>query len=324
MRKSVKFIAITVMTVVLSCILPGCSNKLQKEIVVRETEPVITDVVITPEPSPSSSEIVPEPEEEAVLLKPEIAGDIDTDPLIKAVFPDWKGYTDDTLAMNSMFSFQGYHGQGELYLTVSDEVESFRMFVNGNAVDVDGIAPGNLWKLDISSCSINGRNTLQVSNIVPSDAKEAVSVYISYPVVLEGSPEEEGIRPETLSLISELIQTDIDYGFTSAQLSVIRNGRLVYENAWGKTNSYLPDGTPCTNSASVTTDTLYDLASVTKMFTVNYALQKLMTDGLADPDAKITDFLGEEFANETIQILTDSKGNKKDPETLINIETIKK
>ena len=137
---------------------------------------------------------------------------------------------------------------------------------------------------------------------------------IPYPEVLEGTPEEEGIRPETLELISDLIETDIDNGFTSAQLAVIRNGRLVYENAWGRTNTYLPDGSPCTDSAFVTTDTLYDLASISKMFGVNYALQKLVTDGKADLDAKITDFLGEEFVTETIQTLIDSDGEEKDPD----------
>ena len=30
-------------------------------------------------------------------------------------FPDWQGRVDDTLAMNSMYSFFGYAGQGTLY-----------------------------------------------------------------------------------------------------------------------------------------------------------------------------------------------------------------
>ena len=241
----------------------------------------------------------------------------------KAVFPDWKGYTDNTLAMNCMYSFIAYHGQGSLYIRKSAETESFRMYVNGNAVDVTGLTPEVYCPVDISAWTVNGVNTIQVSNISPADLPEAVSVYIPYPEVLEGTPEEEGIQPETLSLISDLIETDIANGFTSAQLSIIRNGRLVYENAWGRTNSYLPDGTPCTDSAPVTTDTLYDLASVTKMFSVNYALQKLVTDEEVSLDAKITDFLGEEFVTETIEVLTDSKGDKKDPETLVDLETIK-
>ena len=41
-----------------------------------------------------------------------------------AAFPDWKGYTDDTLAMNSMISFQAYHGQGTICLSVPGDVES--------------------------------------------------------------------------------------------------------------------------------------------------------------------------------------------------------
>ena len=111
---------------------------------------------------------------------------------------------------------------------------------------------------------------------VCGDKKKAES---PYPVILKGTPEEAGIREEALSFISDIIETDIKNGFTSAQLAVIRNGRLVYENAWGRTNSFHKDGTPDTDSAPVTTDTLYDLASVTKMFSVNYALQKLFTDG---------------------------------------------
>ena len=219
---------------------------------------------------------------------------------LEAVFPDWKGYTDDTLAMNSMYSFPGYHGQGTVSLWISQEVESFRLYVNGHAVDTDGLARGVDCAIDISAWARNGRNTLQVSNIRPSGLTEAVRVHIPYPTVLAGTPEEEGIRPEALALISDLIQTDIEYGFPSAQLAVIRNGRLVYENAWGRTNAYLPDGTPCADSAPVTTDTLYDLASVTKMFSVNYALQKLVTDGRVDLDAKVTEFLGEGFVSETM------------------------
>ena len=245
------------------------------------------------------------------------------DPAMQAVFPDWKGYTDDTLAMNSMYSFIGYHGQGTVYVQISDKVDDFRMYVNGHAVQTDDLTPGSYYPVDISSYTVNGENTLQVSNIRPSGLEEAVKVYIPFPEVLAGTPEEEGIRPETLSLISSLIETDIENGFPSAQLSIIRNGRLVYENAWGRTNSYLPDGSPCTDSAPVTTDTLYDLASVTKMFSVNYALQKLLTDGEVDLDAKITEFLGDQFAEETIQVPIDPNGEKKDPETLPDLETIK-
>ena len=257
-------------------------------------------------------------------LKPELVAGAAPKLPIRVSFPDWKGYTDNTLAMNSMYSFYGYHGQGEIFLTISGRVESFDMFVNGIPVDTTEITSLGDWKVDISSVTKNGENTVQVSNIVPSSEKEAVIVSIPYPEVINGTPEEEGIHPEALKLISDLIETDIEYGFTSAQLSVVRNGRLIYENAWGKTNTYQPNGLPNTESPSVTTDTLYDLASVTKMFSVNYALQKLVTDGEVDLDDKITRYLGDEFVSETIQVTVDGKGDPKDPSKLIDLDTIKK
>ncbi|MDO4408627.1 MAG: serine hydrolase [Eubacteriales bacterium] len=227
-------------------------------------------------------------------------------------FPDWKGYTDDTLAMNSMFSFMGYHGQGTVFVKVSKKTESFRMYVNGYQVNLDDISGGDTFSVDISTVARNGENTLQISNIKPSKISGAVDVYIPYPEVLEGTPEEEGISPLALSLISDLIESDIENGFTSAQLAVIRNGRMVYENAWGKTNSYLPDGSPNPDSPDVTTDTLYDLASLTKMYSVNYALQKLVTDGEVSLDAKIVDYLGDDFVTKTKLLPKEKKEDEED------------
>ncbi|MBQ7169935.1 MAG: serine hydrolase [Synergistaceae bacterium] len=103
-----------------------------------------------------------------------------------------------------------------------------------------------------------------------------------------------GIRPEALALISDIISSDVARGFPGAQLAVIRNGQLIYSNAWGKTDSTNP------HSPSVTRDTLYDLASVTKVLAADYAVQKLVSDGKLDVDAKISDILGDAYLTETI------------------------
>lgn len=76
----------------------------------------------------------------------------------------------------------------------------------------------------------------------------------------------------------------------------------MYQNAWGKVNSYNPDGTPKTDSPAVTNDTLYDLASNTKMYTANYALQYLVTQGKANLDSRLVDLLGSAFVEDTIDI----------------------
>ena len=219
-----------------------------------------------------------------------------------AVFPDWKGYVDDTLAMNSMVSFQFFHGQGMIWIRVSDETERFTMYVNGQRCDTSAVTAG-IWSVDIAGAAVDGINTLQVSNIWPLGLEEAVEVFIPYPVVTDSPEDLEGIQPRTLQLISDIISSDIACGFSSAQLAVVKNGRLVYKNAWGKVNSFTPGGLPEADSPQVTNETLYDLASVTKMFSANYALQKLVTDGQLDISSPVVEILGKRFAEDTLDLV---------------------
>ncbi len=222
--------------------------------------------------------------------------------LAEVTFPDWAGYVDDTLGMNSMYSFNGYSGQGTLYITPAEGVTSFSLFVNNHCVDTSSMTAGKTWALDISAYTVNGLNSIQLGNIQPADLAEAVKVNIPYPTVIEGTPEEVGISSDVLDAISSIVEADVKNGFTSAQMAVVKDGRLVYQNAWGTVNAYNPDGTPKTDSAPVTNDTLYDLASNSKMYSVNYALQYLVSQGLVNLDSRISDILGQEFVNDTISI----------------------
>lgn len=139
-------------------------------------------------------------------------------------FPDWAGYVDDTLAMNSMYSYETYKDQGTLYISPSAEVESFKLFVNNHEIDTAAMTAGETWKVDIHSYTVNGTNTVQVSQIAP--AKAAVQVNIPYPVVIEGTPEAVGINSEVLDTISQIIQSDVDNGFPGAQMAIIKDGQL--------------------------------------------------------------------------------------------------
>lgn len=216
------------------------------------------------------------------------------------VFPAWAGYVDDTLALNSMFTFQHYSGQGTLYVAPEAGVASFALFVNNKPINTAQMAGGGVYAVDISGCTLNGDNTIQVSAVQP--AGKTVQVSIPYPVVIEGTPEQVGLDRDVLEALEQLIQSDVDNGFPSAQMAVVKNGRLVYQNAWGRVNAYLPDSTPNTASPAVTNDTLYDLASNSKMYTANYALQLLVTQGKIDLDSRIVDLLGQSFVDDTIDI----------------------
>lgn len=215
-------------------------------------------------------------------------------------FPDWAGYVDDTLAMNGMYTFFGYSGQGTLYVCPAAGVTSFAFFVNNHSVDTSQMAGGGVWAVDISGLTVNGLNTLQVSCIQP--AGQTVQISIPYPTVIEGKPSDVGLSTSVLNAIDAIVAADVAHGFTSAQMAVIKDGRMIYRNAWGTVNAYNPDGTPKTDSPAVTNDTLYDLASNTKMYSVNYALQYLVTNNQISLDARIADLLGSAFVDSTINI----------------------
>lgn len=215
------------------------------------------------------------------------------------VFPNWKGL-DDTLAMNHMYTFVGYAGQGTLCVEPESGVTGFNLFVNNRQINTAAMAAGGVWNVDISGQTINGRNTIQVGGIRPRGKK--VTVRVGYPTVQEGSLQDVGIDRDALELLEQIIQADVNNGFPGAQMAVVKNGKLVYQNAWGKVNSYNPDGTPKTDSPAVTNDTLYDLASNTKMYTANYALQYLVTQGKANLDSRLVDLLGSAFVEDTIDI----------------------
>jgi CubicO group peptidase (beta-lactamase class C family) len=125
-----------------------------------------------------------------------------------------------------------------------------------------------------------------------------------------GTLEEVGIQEKSLTLINNIIEADIENGFPGAQLAVIKDGKLVYQNAWGYTNRYSGDGTKLENPTKVTNETLFDLASNTKMYSVAYAIQYLTENNKLSLDNKVVDIMGNEFVDNTIEIPFSSWGEK--------------
>lgn len=236
----------------------------------------------------------------AVSVKTEQKAAVSNDWQVNRTFPNWANYVDDTLAMNNMYTFTGFEDQGVLNIEPEEGVTSFKLFINNREIKTAGLTAGKNWAVDISKYTVNGDNTLQISNIRPRG--KTVKLKIGYPTVIDGKLEDVGLDPDVLETISQIVQSDVNNGFPSAQMAVIKNGKLVYQNAWGKVNSYNPDGSVKTDSPAVTNETMYDLASNSKMYTANYALQYLVTNGKVDLDAKLVDLFGSEFVDDTIDI----------------------
>lgn len=217
------------------------------------------------------------------------------------VFPDRLGFHNNALFVNSICGFKCYKDQGAMYITLNSELQSFSMFINNIPVDVEGMIAGNTYLVDIKEYTVNGENTVQISDITPADLDCAVVINILYPTLLDGK-DESVIDPEAFEIIDAIVKKDIEYGFSSAQLSVIKDGKLIYENAWGSVKTFDETLNKVTDSNKADTDTLYDLASNTKMYSVNYAVQYLVSNNEMSLTDKVCDYIGDRFYEDTVNV----------------------
>lgn len=208
-------------------------------------------------------------------------------------------------------TFKGYQGRGTLLLENAGAV-SADIFVNGRRVLVDAALAQTdaTTAIDISQYMVNGVNTLKVFNILPIGSQ--INVRIPYPELVWGNPAAAGFSAEKLAMVDKLIEKEVVAGFPGAVLLIAKNGQIIKHTAYGYRQKYDGDRL-LPNPEPMKTDTLFDLASNTKMFAVNLALQKLVSKGkiqIDDPVAKyLTDFRGRERETITIkQVITHSAG----------------
>lgn len=109
---------------------------------------------------------------------------------------------------------------------------------------------------------------------------------LSRPLVLEnGSPESAGFRPAGLAEVDRLLEGFVAEGaFPGAVLAVGRAGRLAHLRAYGHL-TYDPGAAP------VEKDTIYDLASLTKVVATTTAAMILVDEERLDLDATVASFL---------------------------------
>ena len=202
--------------------------------------------------------------------------------------PGADGY-DQSLATNATRTFVGFEGQGEL-LVRTQAPEAFRVFVNGQAATIDGPAEADGWtRASIAGLTVNGDNYLQVSCL--TGTQSTLEVRIPYPTLADDTA--PWAHNPSLELLDQIIDAEIDAGFSCGQLVVVKDGAIIKRSSYGATNSYLPDGTPIPTEQRrpVTDETLFDMASNTKMYACNLALQKLASEGRLDLTARVRDYL---------------------------------
>ena len=193
---------------------------------------------------------------------------------------------DDSLVTNQLNSFVCFAGQGTVYVK-SSEPQSFALFVNGHQVPTDKLDSSSWNQIDISDVTVNGDNRLQVSTVKETQA--TFEVKIGYPTLIDGT--KDYADNDNFKLIDQIINAEIANGFTSAQLVVTRYGKIIKKTNYGNVNSYNKDGSRIKDGKAVDDNTLYDLASNTKMYATNLAIEKLVTDGQLDVSKKVQEYI---------------------------------
>lgn len=201
------------------------------------------------------------------------------------VTPGAEGY-DQSLVTNATRTFIGFERQGTLLVRAAHP-EAFRVFVNGAPVSLDGVSGEGWHAADIASATVNGDNYLQVSCL--DQGCGGLEVRVLYPTLRDDTAAWE--HNPSLELLDQIINAEIAAGFSCAQLVVVKDGAVIKRARYGAVNSYEPDGTPipAAGRTPVTDETLFDMASNTKMYACNMALQKLASEGCLDLTARVRD-----------------------------------
>ncbi len=102
-----------------------------------------------------------------------------------------------------------------------------------------------------------------------------------------GEPREAGFNPDSLALVDSIIKKAIaDSAFPGAVLLVARNGIVVHEKSYGR---FIYD----TSSEKMTTDAIFDLASVTKVISTTSAVMRLVEEKKISLQDKVVKYFPE-------------------------------
>ncbi|MDO5089468.1 MAG: penicillin binding protein PBP4B, partial [Leptotrichiaceae bacterium] len=138
---------------------------------------------------------------------------------IEKTFPVSKEDFDDSVLTNNMFEFKAFKGQGYVIL----EYENFShadIYINGIKLKTEAFKGQGTEKIDISKITKNDKNIFQISNL-----EGKLNVKIPYPEIIEKF-QGKSYNSETVKFLDEFIKAEIEAGLPSAQIAVVKDGRL--------------------------------------------------------------------------------------------------
>lgn len=185
--------------------------------------------------------------------------------------------------------FKAYQGHGTM-LVENHGAAHAEIYINGRQVPIQEAltVPRGKTKIDIGKYTVDGDNALKVLQVSPAGAY--INIKILYPELALGSPAEVGFSEKKLAKVDALIQADVANGFPGAVLLIVKDGKIVKNTAYGWQKKYEGDML-LEKFQPMTPDTLFDLASNTKMYATVFAMMKLTSEGKVNPEERMSAYV---------------------------------
>lgn len=187
--------------------------------------------------------------------------------------------------VNNRGTFQAYKGRGEIIIENHD-ARSADIYINGEKINIASpLTAEKVYQYSLAKRTHNGINTFKVDNVQPEGA--SLTLRFPYPTLIKST------HKDRFKAVDELINKEVAAGFPGAVLGVIKEGELIKLSHYGAAKKYHADGTLLASPEAMKNDTLFDIASNSKMFATNFALMKLASEGKLDVEKPLFYYLPE-------------------------------
>ncbi|OKY25197.1 penicillin binding protein PBP4B [Thalassotalea sp. PP2-459] len=208
---------------------------------------------------------------------------------IDRVFPDAEEKRSKRELVNDRAIFKAYKGRGEIIID-SMNATSADIYINGQKISIASpMVAGNRYQYSLARRTKNGDNTLRVENVIPEGA--TINIVIPYPTLVDKSMNKNAKNLKSFSAVDKQITDDIEQGFPGAALLVIKDGNIIKHQAYGYARKFADGGELLAQPVKMQKNTIFDIASNTKMFATNFALMTLAEEGRLDVTKPLSYYL---------------------------------
>jgi len=187
--------------------------------------------------------------------------------------------------VNDRGIFKSYKGRGEIIID-NKNATSADIYINGEKLNIaKPLQAYNTYQYSLKKRTKNGDNTFKIENILPEGA--SLNITVPYPSLKDISARHKN----SFAKVDALINDDVEGGFPGAVLVVVKDGKIIKNSAYGYARKFSDGGELLETPVKMTTNTLFDIASNTKMFATNFSLMKLVSDGKLDVSLPISHYL---------------------------------